>query len=157
MSIQTAEDKAGIRLARVPRLTLVEAVVVLALLLITGSLAVPGVALTPPLASPSAAVRALGGDLSVQSARAHALWLAEGRPPAVSVDGRTVPMRHGYPVRAAVDDLLPAPEGFRFDPANGEFARLRASGRPDIGCTVHYTAPTRGGEAPGIRLDVSGC
>jgi MSHA pilin protein MshA len=137
---------------------LVEMVVVVAILVILAAFAVPR--FTPSdVETRSAATTALGANLRTRVARSHALWLAEGQPDTVTLDGRAVVMTNGYPDETAVDATLESLEGFVHDDSSSPavFLKTNESSKPIANCGVRYRAAPARGAAPGIEVDTSGC
>jgi MSHA pilin protein MshA len=131
--------------------TLIELVVVITILGILAAFAVPRFA-SLEVEARSAATQALAGSLRSGAALSHALWLAQGQPATVSMEGATITMTNGYPDLATIVDTLSDSSGFTYTPATGVFAKTGASGA----CNVTYTAAAAGG-APGITPNIGGC
>jgi MSHA pilin protein MshA len=131
--------------------TLIELVVVITILGILAAFAVPRFA-SLEVEARSAATQAVAGSLRSGAALAHALWLAQGQPATVTMEGATITMVNGYPNLATIDDTLSDLSGFTYAPATGVFAKTGTAGP----CNVTYAEAAAGG-APGITPDVSGC
>lgn len=138
--------------------TLIELVVVIVILGILAAFAVPRFAALEVEAR-SAATTALGGSLRSGAALAHALWLAQGQPATVTMEGQTITMTNGYPDEATIDNTVASLDGFIYDDSGspGIFAKTDNGSTSISNCGVSYTAPASLGEAPAISVDTSGC
>jgi MSHA pilin protein MshA len=132
--------------------TLIELVVVITILGILAAFAVPRFVALEAEAR-SAATQALGGSLRSASSLSHALWLAQGQPATVSMEGTVITMVNGYPNLATIDDTLSDLSGFTYAPGTGVFSKDGATGT----CTVTYAQAASAGAAPSIAVDVSSC
>jgi MSHA pilin protein MshA len=129
--------------------TLIELVVVITILGILAAFAVPRFA-SLEVQARAAAVQALAGSIRSGAALSHALWLAQGQPANVTMEGSTIAMTNGYPDLATIDDTLADLSGFTYVPATGVFSKTGAAA-----CTVTYAAaPAKG--APTVTV-VSTC
>jgi MSHA pilin protein MshA len=99
-----------------------------------------------------AAIQALGGSVRSSAALAHALWLAQGQPATVTMEGAPVAiaMTNGYPDLATIDDTISDLSGFSYVAATGVFSKTGAAAT----CTVTYTAAPANG-APGVAVGVT--
>ena len=124
--------------------TLIELVVVITILGILAAFAVPRFAALDVQAR-TAARDALGGSVRSGAALSHALWLAQGQPATVTMEGQVINMTNGYPdlttINATISDLT----GFTYTAATGVF--LKTGGAAT--CTVTYAAAPANG-APTI-------
>jgi MSHA pilin protein MshA len=131
--------------------TLIELVVVITILGILAAFAVPRFA-SLEVEARTAATQALAGSLRSGAALSHALWLAQGQPASVSMEGASITMVNGYPDLGTIDDTLSDSSGFSYVPATGVFSKTGASGT----CTVTYTQAAAGA-GPAVAVDTSGC
>jgi len=138
--------------------TLVEIVVVVTILGILAAFAVPRFA-SLEIEARSAAATALAGRVRSSVALSHALWLAQGQPPTVTLEGQSITMTNGYPNVATVDDTLSSIDGFVFDAGStsGIFSKTSDGSTTISGCMVTYTPAAALGAAPAVTLDTSGC
>lgn len=138
--------------------TLIELVVVITILAILAAFAVPRFASLEKEAR-SAATSALQGSVRSSAALAHALWLAQGQPASVTMEGAAVALAFGYPDAASIDDTLASTDGFLFSVAGTTttFSKTNDGSTAIANCNVTYTESTGAGLAPAIGLDVSGC
>lgn len=138
--------------------TLVELIVVITILGILAAFAVPRFAFHRVEAR-SAAATALAGSLHANAALAHALWLSQGQPDVIVVDGRQIAISNGYPSAAAIDDTLAGYEGFVFRDtgSGGIFSKTDGGSMPIPHCAVSYTPASLPGTSPGIVVDTAGC
>ena len=132
--------------------TLIELVVVITILGILAAFAVPRFVSLEGEAR-EATTDALAGSVRSASSLAHAMWLAQGSPATVSMEGTTITMANGYPNLATIDDSLADLSGFAYDATTGVFSSNGAAGN----CTVTYAEAAAAGAAPTITTDTSGC
>lgn len=137
---------------------IIELVVVLTILVILAVVAMPRF-VAPKVETRSAATVALGGYLRTRVARSHALWLAQGQPDAVTLDGRSIAMTNGYPDATAIDVALSGFDGFVYDVSRspGVFSMTKDGSSPIPNCDVRYAGAPALGAAPSIVIDTSGC
>jgi MSHA pilin protein MshA len=138
--------------------TLIEVVVVIVILGILATVAVPRFAAIEVEAR-SAATSALGTRMRARASLAHSIWLAEGRPATVVIEGSTVEIRNGYPTEATIDHSLPGLEGFTYDAAGSPvvFLKIRDDQTAIANCAVTYSAPAAPGAAPSVTVDTAAC
>lgn len=127
--------------------TLIELVVVITILGILAAFAVPRFA-SLEVEARSAAVEALGGSVRSGAALAHALWLAQGQPAGVTMEGSAIVLVNGYPDLATVDDTLADLTGFSYDDTTGVFTK----GNGPATCTVTYAEAPALGSAPSVSV-----
>jgi MSHA pilin protein MshA len=126
--------------------TLIELVVVITILGILAAFAVPRFVALDTQARISTQ-QALAGSVRSSAALAHALWLAQGQPANVTIDGNVIALTNGYPNVASLPNTLSDFTGYNYAAgATGVFTR--ASGP---GCTVTYT-PAAVGAAPVVTF-----
>ena len=137
--------------------TLIELVVVITILGIFAAFAIPRFA-SLEVEARSAVTAALGGSVRSSAALAHALWLAQGQPATVSMEGQVITLANGYPNIATIDDTLASLDGFLYDASGspGVFSKTNDGVTPIANCTVSYTE-AGAGTAPTIVVDTSGC
>lgn len=140
--------------------TLIELVVVITILAILAAFAVPRFA-SLEVEARSASTTALGGSVRSAAALAHALWLAQGQPQTVSMEGHTITIVNGYPDESSIDDALASIEGFIFDDAVSPSLFAKSNGgsppSPVSDCQVTYEAAAVPGAAPDIQVKLTGC
>lgn len=134
--------------------TLIELVVVIALLGILAAFAIPRFASLEREAR-SATVQGLSGSVRSAAAMAHGLFLATGTAPVV-MEGNSIAITNGYPDASAVSDTLADSTGFTVT-TNGAgdtttFAKTGASGT----CSTVYVEAVAN-NAPTVTVDVTGC
>ena len=129
--------------------TLIELVVVITILGILAAFAVPRFAALDVQAR-TAARDALGGSVRSGAALAHAMWLAQGQPPTVTMEGQVITMTNGYPNLATINSTISDLTGFTYTAATGVF--LKTGGAAT--CTVTYVAAPVNG-APTITNGVA--
>jgi MSHA pilin protein MshA len=131
-------------------LTLTEIVVVVAILGILASFAVPRVIALDTQARLSAQ-QALVGSVRSAAALSHALWLAQGQPTTVMIDDRKIAIVNGYPNLATIHLALSDFTDYTYAAATGVFAR---SSGPT--CAVTYVQAAANG-APGVTPSAGTC
>ena len=124
--------------------TLIELVVVITILGILAAFAVPRFA-SLDVQARTAARDALGGSVRSGAALSHALWLAQGQPATVTMEGQVITMTNGYPNLATISLAIGDLTGFTYTAATGVF--LKTGGAAT--CTVTYAAAAANG-APSI-------
>jgi prepilin-type N-terminal cleavage/methylation domain-containing protein len=87
--------------------------------------------------SRSQAVRALAANVKSSASLSHRVWKGTGQPMRMTLDGRTVDMRFGYPTDASIAEIVLMNGDFEF--ADG-YWKHRESGA-DQGCAVLYIPP----------------
>jgi MSHA pilin protein MshA len=129
-----------------------ELAVVIAVLAILAAFAIPRFVALQTEAR-QASVEALAGSVRSGAALAHALWLADGRPATVSMQGRSIAMINGYPDRRTIDDTVANVSGFSYDDATGVFTKLGTHGD----CFVAYSQAGSADDAPAVAVTTHGC
>jgi len=136
--------------------TLIELVVVIALLGILAAFAIPRFASLEREAR-SAVTQGLSGSVRSAAAMAHGLYLARGTTP-VTMEGNDIDIVNGYPDAETIVDTLSDATGFNLPPVlNGPgttatFVKTGATGT----CEVVY-AEAGATTPPSITVDTSGC
>ncbi len=132
--------------------TLIELVVVIALLGILAAFAIPRFASLEREAR-SATTQGLSGSVRSAAAMAHGLFIATGAAP-VNMEGNSIAIVNGYPDAATIADTLADSTGFGVATAAGAttFTKQGASGT----CQVVYTEAIVN-NPPSIAVDTSGC
>jgi len=140
--------------------TLIELVVVIALLGILAAFAIPRFASLETEAR-SAVVQGLSGSVRSAAAMAHGLELAGATP--VVMEGVTIAMAAGYPSAAGIADTLADLSGFEAPvvvPAAGAVpgtSTIKKSGASDEDtCYVEYTEAA-GTAPPSVAVVTTGC
>lgn len=132
--------------------TLIELVVVITILGILAAFAIPRF-VSLEVEARSAATEGLAGSVRSASALSHALWLAQGQPATVTIEGQVITMANGYPNDATVGNTLSDSTGFTF--AAGLWTKDGAT--TPANCSVDYTQPAAAGNPPTIAVDTSDC
>lgn len=134
--------------------TLIELVVVIALLGILAAFAIPRFASLESEAR-SATIQGLTGSLRSAAAMAHGLYLATGTSP-VTMEGNSIAITNGYPDATAISATLGDTTGFTVTTDSAlavtTFAKTGASGT----CESTYTDAAVN-NPPAIAVDTSGC
>jgi MSHA pilin protein MshA len=132
--------------------TLIELVVVIALLGILAAFAIPRFASLETEAR-SATTQGLSGSVRSAAAMAHGLFLATGATP-VNMEGNSIVITNGYPDADDIADTLADSTGFTVSTAAGTttFAKTGAAGT----CEAVYVEAIVN-NPPVITVDTSGC
>lgn len=134
--------------------TLIELVVVIALLGILAAFAIPRFASLEREAR-SATTQGLSGSVRSAAAMAHGLFLATGATP-VNMEGNNIAITNGYPDADDIADTLADSTGFTVTTNGGgdttTFDKTGASGT----CQVTYVEAAAN-NPPTISVDTSGC
>lgn len=134
--------------------TLIELVVVISILGILAAFAIPRFVSLETEAR-VATTQSLAGSVRSAAALSHGLWLAQGSPGTVDMEGATITMTNGYPNSATVVDTLADDSGYTFTPgASGVWTKDGAT--TPANCSVTYT-PAGAGTAPTVVVDTSDC
>jgi MSHA pilin protein MshA len=126
--------------------TLIELVVVIAILAILAAFAIPRFTSLNREAR-AASREAVAVSVRAGAARSHALWIAQGQPANVAMDGRSIKMVNGYPDRDSIDDAVADIKGFTYSAASGVFVKGARST-----CSVTYSEAAAPDSAPAITL-----
>ena len=134
--------------------TLIELVVVIALLGILAAFAIPRFASLEREAR-AATTQGLSGSVRSAAAMAHGLYLATGATP-VNMEGNNIAITAGYPDASDIANTLADSTGFTVT-VNGAadtttFAKTGAAGTCEV-VYVEATSPN----PPSITVDTSGC
>ena len=133
--------------------TLIELVVVIALLGILAAFAIPRFASLEREAR-AATTQGLSGSVRSAAAMAHGLYLARGTTP-VSMEGNDIDIINGYPDAETIADTLADSTGFTATVAGGNTTTFAKSGAGGT-CEVVYVEAAAN-NPPSISVDTSGC
>jgi MSHA pilin protein MshA len=117
--------------------TLIEVVVVITILGILAAFAVPRFVALDTQTRVSAQ-QALAGSVRSAAALSHALWLAQGQHPTVTIDNQAIRIVNGYPSLSTIQLALSDFTGYTYTAASGVFAR---SSGPTCSVTYAQAAP----------------
>jgi len=87
--------------------------------------------------SRSEAVRSLAANVKSSASLSHKVWKASGQPLRLTLDGRTVDMRHGYPTDTSIAEIVVMSAEFEF--ADGYWKHTQSAASQ--GCAVLYIPP----------------
>ncbi len=134
--------------------TLIELVVVIALLGILAAFAIPRFASLESEAR-TATVQGMAGSLRSASTMAHGLFIATGATP-VTMEGAVVNITNGYPDATDIANTLADSTGFTVTTNAGNDTTTFAKTGVPSNCEAVYTeAPANG--VPGIVVTTTGC
>lgn len=134
--------------------TLIELVVVIALLAILAAFAIPRFASLEREAR-IATNQSIAGSLRSAAAMSHSLWLAQGVNP-VTVEGNAINITNGYPDASDIAQTLADTTGYNVTVnGGGDQATFSRAGAPGQ-CEVVYNDALVNA-APVISVDPSGC
>jgi MSHA pilin protein MshA len=136
-------------------LTLIELIVLLGILSIVAALAYPRYIMIEEEAR-VALVESLGGSVQSAASQAHYLWILQGSPATIDMEGQTITILNGYPDDNTIDSTLMDYSGFQFktNPAPVRFRRADAP-QPN-NCMVSYVDAVAG-QRPTVTVETSGC
>lgn len=101
--------------------------------------------------SRSQSVRSLAANVKSSANLSHKVWKATGQPLRMTLDGRTVDMRYGYPTDASIADVVVMNSEFEF--ADGYWRHTQAT----VGCAVLYIPPPDPGVEATVITYTDGC
>ncbi len=135
--------------------TIVEVIVAIGIIAIMAAFAYPRYIMVETEAR-KALVVSLSGAINSAAQQAHYLWILEGEPATIDMEGQTITMVNGYPDEDSIDDTLIDYSGFQFrtNPAPVRFRRTDAP-QPN-NCMVSYVEAVPPGR-PTVTADTSGC
>lgn len=136
--------------------TLIELVVVIVILGILAAFAVPRF-VSLEVEARSAATAGLAGSLRSSAALSHGLWLAQGSPGTVSMEGNSITMTNGYPSAGTVGDTLVEFTGFSAATVGTATTFTKTGAANGANCNVIYTEPAAVGDAPSVVVTVTDC
>ncbi len=135
--------------------TLIELVVVIALLGILAAFAIPRFASLETEAR-SATTQGLSGSVRSASALAHGLFLATGNDP-VTMEGVNVDMVFGYPAATDIQNALADTTGFTIAVATGTATFTKTGASTPANCVVTYAEAADAVTPPVINVVTTGC
>jgi MSHA pilin protein MshA len=139
--------------------TLIEIVVVASLVGIAAAFAVPSFTRLGNEARASE-VTALGSHLQTAAQTAHARFLASGSHlSAVTIEGRTINLKNGYPDSGAsgIRNAVPDSEGFRANEGEDFVSFTRVDSPSGKRCSVTYRMAENEAAATVTNIDITGC
>lgn len=128
---------------------LLTAVTVLAML---AAVAVPRYAMINS-ESRSQSVRSLAASVRSSADLSHKVWKATGKPVRLTLDGRTVDMRFGYPTDSSIAEIVVM--GGEFEFADGYWKHVESEAGQ--GCAVLYIPPPNGEADATVLTYTDGC
>ena len=136
--------------------TLIELVVVIAILGILAAFAIPRFASLEREAR-SATTQGLAGSVRSSAAMAHSLWISQSVTP-VTMEGNAIDIINGYPDANDIAATLADATGFAVSTVAGPpvVTTFAKSGAPGT-CEVTYSDAPAVGSPPVIAVDLTGC
>lgn len=101
----------------------------------------------------SQSVRALAANVKSSSSLSHKVWKATGQPMRLTLDGRTVDMRFGYPTDLSIAEIVIFTDEFEF--ADGYWKHVDSD--KDEGCAVLYIPPPNPDAEATVVTYTDGC
>ena len=132
--------------------TFTELLTVVTVMAMLAAVAVPRYALLNSDAR-SQSVRSLAANVRSSASLSHRVWNAAGKPIRLTLDGRTVDMRYGYPTDASVAEIVVMSGEFEF--ADGYWKHMQSSAGQ--GCSVLYLPPSEPDTDATIVTYTHGC
>lgn len=114
--------------------TFTELLTVVTIMTMLAAVAVPRYAILNS-DSRSQSVRSLAANVKSSASLSHKVWKATGQPIRMTLDGRTVDMRYGYPTDISIAEVVVTSDEFEF--ADGYWKHIQAA----AGCAVLYIPP----------------
>ena len=98
-------------------------------------------------------VDALAANVQSSAELTNRIWVSNGRPASLSVDGRTLDMRFGYPTDHSISEVVVMSGEFLF--ADGYWRHKESSATS--GCAVLYIPPPNPDVEPVVITYKDGC
>jgi prepilin-type N-terminal cleavage/methylation domain-containing protein len=130
--------------------TFTELLTVVTIMTMLAAVAVPRYAILNS-DSRSQSVRALAANVKTSASLSHKVWKATGQPIRMTLDGRTVDLRYGYPTDASIAEVVVKTGEFEF--ADGYWKHAQA----DAGCAVLYIPPPNPNTEATVISYTDGC
>ena len=134
--------------------TVLELVVVISILGIVAAYAYPRFVMVETEAR-KALVTSLGGSIHSAAQQAHFLWILQGKPATIDMEGQTITMLNGYPNDTSIDNTLMDYSGFQFKTSPSTRFRRTDAPQPND-CMVTYDDAVAG-LPPAVTAFTSGC
>jgi prepilin-type N-terminal cleavage/methylation domain-containing protein len=99
------------------------------------------------------AVEALAVNVRSSAQLTNRIWLSNGRPAKLTVDGRALDMRFGYPTENSISEIVVNSGDFVFQ--DGYFNHRELLSTP--GCAVLYIPPPNADTEPVVISYTEGC
>lgn len=134
--------------------TVMELVVVITIIGILAAYAFPRFVMLETEAR-KALVTSLGGSIHSAAQQAHFLWILQGKPGTIDMEGQTITMLNGYPNDTSIDNTLMDYSGFQFKTSPSTRFRRTDAPQPN-NCMVTYDDAVAGSR-PAVTAFTSGC
>jgi hypothetical protein len=99
------------------------------------------------------AVRSLAANVKSSSNLSHKVWKATGQPMRMTLDGRSVDMRFGYPTETSIAEIVVTSGEFEF--ADGYWKHRESDAGQ--GCAVLYVPPPNPEADATVISYIDGC
>ncbi|MCH8307344.1 MAG: prepilin-type N-terminal cleavage/methylation domain-containing protein [Proteobacteria bacterium] len=99
------------------------------------------------------AVEALATNVQSSAHLTNRIWLANGRPARLTVDGRMLEMRFGYPTESSIREVVVTSGDFLFKVGYWQHRELLSA----PGCAVLYIPPPNPESEPVVISYTDGC
>ncbi|MCH6549680.1 MAG: prepilin-type N-terminal cleavage/methylation domain-containing protein [Proteobacteria bacterium] len=132
--------------------TFTELLIVVAVLAMLAAAAVPRfVAINKDIRA--GAVEALATNVRSSAHLTNRIWLSNGRPARLTVDGRMLEMRFGYPTESSIREVVVTSGDFLFKVGYWQHRELLSA----PGCAVLYIPPPNPESEPVVISYTDGC
>lgn len=99
------------------------------------------------------AVQALAANVRSSAHLTHRIWLANGQPARLKVDGQVLEMRFGYPTEISIERIVVDSGDFNFE--EGYFSHRDTDSA--AGCAALYIPPPNPDSEPAVIAYTDGC
>jgi type II secretory pathway pseudopilin PulG len=101
----------------------------------------------------ASAVESLAVNVQSSADLTNRIWLSNGRPARLTVDGQPLEMRHGFPTEDSISEIVVNSGDFVFSDGYFKHRDLMST----TGCGVLYIPPSSQGSGPVVSSNTDGC